>query len=453
MCRRGASLLASGRGFDAGRAGCATAAGRPGVVFDRTSPFGRVLVIDEGARRVMRFGSPTAPSRARRARQSARRTGRIRALRAAGPRPPRPAGARVDGGPGRRDVHHAGPPRAARRDVDAVEIDPVVVAAARAHFGLREDARYRVHVADAADWLRARSRRLRLRAAGRVRGRRDSGGARVAKRSFATSRGGWRPAASSRSTSRRCRRNGIAPARAFTAALTPFDCRRTAVDGNVLLFAAVGPARGRPGRHAALARRLGCARRDRFLAGGAGGAPIGGAACDRLLGAAVRARREAVRPGLDAGDARSAVSVSERRHHARRTGARGRQLVQQKAHRGIRARDQVRRGVIAALRARSCPSGMSPSSRPRRPRSVRSRPPGGTRALSCSPACALGGQIGTASPSAAAARRFAVPPSESASDPDRRAQPARPKLARPTSSAKLTVKNDCKAGGGGECEA
>ena len=29
----------------------------------------------------------------------------------------------------------------------------VVVAAARAHFGLREDARYRVHVADAADWM------------------------------------------------------------------------------------------------------------------------------------------------------------------------------------------------------------------------------------------------------------------------------------------------------------
>ena len=37
--------------------------------------------------------------------------------------------------------------------VDAVEIDPVVVAAARAHFGLRDDARYRVHVADAADWV------------------------------------------------------------------------------------------------------------------------------------------------------------------------------------------------------------------------------------------------------------------------------------------------------------
>jgi len=37
--------------------------------------------------------------------------------------------------------------------VDVVEIDPVVVAAARAHFGVRDDSRYRVHVADAADWV------------------------------------------------------------------------------------------------------------------------------------------------------------------------------------------------------------------------------------------------------------------------------------------------------------
>ena len=34
---------------------------------------------------------------------------------------------------------------------------------------------------------------------------------------------------------------GRAVVRAFSAALTPFDCRRTPVDGNVLLFAAAGP--------------------------------------------------------------------------------------------------------------------------------------------------------------------------------------------------------------------
>src|SRR5437764_11564951 len=42
--------------------GCATGAPRvigPRVIFDETSRFGRVLVIDEGRRRVMRFGSPS----------------------------------------------------------------------------------------------------------------------------------------------------------------------------------------------------------------------------------------------------------------------------------------------------------------------------------------------------------------------------------------------------------
>jgi spermidine synthase len=37
--------------------------------------------------------------------------------------------------------------------IDVVEIDPVVVEAARAFFGLREDHRYRVHVAEGAAWL------------------------------------------------------------------------------------------------------------------------------------------------------------------------------------------------------------------------------------------------------------------------------------------------------------
>ena len=123
---------------------------------------------------------------------------------------------------------------------------------------------------------------VRLRAARRVRGRGDPGA--VADEAFF------------RDVARRLAPGGVvainiaemqaegrAVARAFAAVLTPFECRRTAVDGNVMLFAADGPARGRPGRDAALAGRLGRARRDRFLAGGAGGAPGGGAACDRLL--------------------------------------------------------------------------------------------------------------------------------------------------------------------------
>jgi spermidine synthase len=46
-------------------------------------------------------------------------------------------------------VHRALPDLA----IDAVEIDPVVVTAARTLFDLREDAHYRVHVADAVAWM------------------------------------------------------------------------------------------------------------------------------------------------------------------------------------------------------------------------------------------------------------------------------------------------------------
>ena len=49
------------------------------------------------------------------------------------------------------------------------------------------------------------------------------------------------------------RAEGRAVVRAFTAALTPFDCRLTPVDGNVLLFAAAGP---RPVDQAAMRRWL-----------------------------------------------------------------------------------------------------------------------------------------------------------------------------------------------------
>src|SRR5215471_5797337 len=55
-------------------AGLCCATGKPRVIFDQTSRFGRVLVIDEGRRRVMRFGSPSASD------QSAVEVGNARAL-------------------------------------------------------------------------------------------------------------------------------------------------------------------------------------------------------------------------------------------------------------------------------------------------------------------------------------------------------------------------------------
>jgi spermidine synthase len=124
--------------------------------------------------------------------------------------------------------------------VDVVEIDPVVVAAARAHFGVREDGRYHVHVADAADWI------------GRDRGRYDF----VLLDAYAGE--GIPPPLGTeaffRAVARRLAPGGVvainiaemgaegrAVARAFTAVLATFDCRQTPVDGNVLLFAADGP--------------------------------------------------------------------------------------------------------------------------------------------------------------------------------------------------------------------
>src|SRR4051794_3182914 len=133
-----------------GALSCTTAG--PRVVFDQRSPFGRVLVIDEGARRVMRFGSPQASD------QSAIEPANPRAVPVEYVRhalvglayhgdPRRVLMVGLGGGAFSTLVHRALPDAT----VDVVEIDPVVVAAARAHFGVREDGRYHVHVADAAD--------------------------------------------------------------------------------------------------------------------------------------------------------------------------------------------------------------------------------------------------------------------------------------------------------------
>jgi spermidine synthase len=214
-----------------------------GIVFDRSGRFGRVLVIDEGPRRVMRFGSRSASE------QSAIERGNPRAVPVeyvryallglahhplGGPRRILMVG--LGGGTFSTLVHRALP----EASIDVVEIDPVVVAAARAHFGLREDARYRVHVADAVDWI------------ARGQGSYDF----VLLDAYA---GEEIPTALGteaffRAVARRLapggvvviniaelQAEGLAVARAFTAVLAPFDCRRTPIDRNILLFAAGHP--------------------------------------------------------------------------------------------------------------------------------------------------------------------------------------------------------------------
>lgn len=228
---------------------CASTPSGPRIVFDQTSRFGRVLVIDEGPRRVMRFGSPAGSEQSEVERDNPRALPleytryALLGLAHQG-RPRRMLMIGLGGGTFTTLVHRAMPDMI----IDAVEIDPVVVAAARAHFGLREDARYRVHVADAAEWITR----------GPGSGERydfillDAYAGEGIPEALGT-------AAFFRAVARRLapggvvainiaemEAEGLAVARMFASVLTPFDCRRTPVDGNVLLFAADGPHAGDP---------------------------------------------------------------------------------------------------------------------------------------------------------------------------------------------------------------
>jgi predicted O-methyltransferase YrrM len=217
-----------------------------------------VLVIDEGPRRVMRFGSPSGSE------QSAIEPNNPRAVPVeyvryallglayhppALGRPRRVLMVGLGGGTFTTLVHRALP----EVTIDVVEIDPVVVAAARAHFGLREDARYRVHVADAAHWMtRAPPQTYDyvLLDAYAGEGIPEPLGTTAFFRAVA---GRLAPGGVVAINVAEMQAEGRAVVRAFTAALTPFDCRRTPIDGNLLLFAGVGP---RPVDVAAMRRWL-----------------------------------------------------------------------------------------------------------------------------------------------------------------------------------------------------
>jgi spermidine synthase len=198
-------------------------------------------VIDEGSRRVMRFGSPSASD------QSAVEPANPRAVPteyvryaliglAHHGRPRRVLMVRLGGGAFSTVVHRALP----GATIDVVEIDPVVVAAARAHFGVREDGRYRVHVADAADWI-GRDRQqydFVLLDAYAGEGIPPPLGTEAFFRAVAMR---LAPGGVVAINIAEMRAEGRAVARAFAAVLAPFDCRQTPADGNVLLFAADGP--------------------------------------------------------------------------------------------------------------------------------------------------------------------------------------------------------------------
>jgi spermidine synthase len=132
-----------------------TGPAEPRVVFDQQSQFGRVLVVDQGNERTLRFGSPDALI------ESMRLNDRPEAVpmecirfAAAGLLFP----GRLDrllvlglGGGNFPALAHRLLPEA---EITAVEIDPVVVEVARRFFDLPDDPRLRVVVEDAATFVK-----------------------------------------------------------------------------------------------------------------------------------------------------------------------------------------------------------------------------------------------------------------------------------------------------------
>jgi spermidine synthase len=254
-------------------------------VFDQLSPFARVLVTDEGPLRVMRFGSLDGSEQSEivRDRPGAVPVEYVRyallGLAHHG-HAARVLMVGLGGGTFTTLLHRARPDVR----IDAVEIDPVVVAAARACFGLREDDRYRVHVADAADFM-AKGRDLYDYVlldsyAGEEipRGLRSETFFRDVRRRLA-------PGGVVAINLAELQAEGMEVAHAFRAALTPFDCRQAPNDGNVILFAA---ADARPAPGAAFRRwvRAWDAQRITDFSLEALAAQTGGPDCGRALGGA-----------------------------------------------------------------------------------------------------------------------------------------------------------------------
>jgi len=139
------------------------AAATPHVVFDKTSAYGRVLVIDEGRRRVLRFDDVDGVDQSAMSLDDPTSVP-MEYVRYAGlgvvfpPRIESVLMIGLGGGSFTGMVHRAFP----EARIDALEIDPVVVEAARRFFGVVEDEKYRVVVADGAAFVRDSTMRYDL---------------------------------------------------------------------------------------------------------------------------------------------------------------------------------------------------------------------------------------------------------------------------------------------------
>jgi len=124
------------------------------IRFDRRSAFGRVLVVDEGDRRHLRFGSPDSGNQGTISLSDPKavpmeyiRFTLLGMLLA--PKPERVLMIGLGAGTFTTLLRQHYP----ALWMDAVEIDPVVVQAAKAWFGVEEDGRFRIHVDDGAAFI------------------------------------------------------------------------------------------------------------------------------------------------------------------------------------------------------------------------------------------------------------------------------------------------------------
>jgi len=136
-------------------ANASAAASTPKVVFDQVSAYGRVFVVEDGFRRMLRFGDVDGVDQSIMSLDDPASVP-MEYVRYAGlgllfvPEVESVMMIGLGGGSFTAMIDRALP----ESRIDAIEIDPVVVEAARRFFGLVEDEKYRVHIADGAAFVR-----------------------------------------------------------------------------------------------------------------------------------------------------------------------------------------------------------------------------------------------------------------------------------------------------------
>lgn len=147
-------LAPPARAESASPPGVAAPGARPKVVFDQPSAYGRVIVVEEARSRALRLDDVDAVDQSIMSLEDPASVP-MEYVRYAGlallfePEPASVLMIGLGGGSFSGLLHRVLP--AAR--IDVVEINPVVVEAAKRFFGLVEDERYRVHIADGAEFI------------------------------------------------------------------------------------------------------------------------------------------------------------------------------------------------------------------------------------------------------------------------------------------------------------